>query len=127
PAGEERPHGSLVIAHAVVDLLFVGNVAQAPVGVERVLGALTQAAIGVGKKCGVSGNRWAAPPGESRINRGGAVERTIGVAAEGVALLLLIVELRFDGFLNRFGAVLCSLWLRLVVEQVLDLRRCARS
>ena len=49
PAGKQRPHRALVIAHAVVKLLVGGDVAQAPVGVERVRGKLLQAALGVGQ------------------------------------------------------------------------------
>jgi hypothetical protein len=92
-----------VVAHAVVDGLGVGDVAQAPVGVEGRGGELLEAGLGMVEDRACCRR---VPPGERGIDGAGAVEGAVEIAAEGVAGFLRIVILGVDGFGDGFGTLL---------------------
>ena len=76
PTGEERPYRALVVAHAVIELLVAGHVAQSPVGIERVRGKLAQAALGMSQDRLAAG-QVGIPPGHGRVDSCGAVKRAV--------------------------------------------------
>jgi len=93
-----------VVAHAVVDLFIIGDVAETPVGIEGVRGELLETGSGLRRDGVVAGEAFAAPPGEGGIDGAGEVERAVGITAEGVAVLVLVPELGLDGFGDGVGA-----------------------